>query len=73
MNLRVVGHVVAKEKNMFFYWGGIKENTLYRQYKPENITILQKRLTFLLRTTSPITLFFRHQLSNSVQVGFTGC
>ena len=62
--LRVVGHVVAKEKNTLFYWGGIKENTLSRQYKPENITILRKRLTFLLRTASPIALFFRHQLSN---------
>ena len=31
VHLRVVGHVVAKEKNTFSYWGGIKENTLYRQ------------------------------------------
>ena len=39
-------------RRIHFYWGGIKETLCTGSNKPENITILQNRLTFLLRTTA---------------------
>ena len=52
-SLRVVGHVVAMGEKYVFYWGDIKKTLCTSSIKPENITILKKRLTFLLRTTAP--------------------
>ena len=59
--LRVVGHAVAKEENMFFLLGWYARKHFEQAVnKPGNITVVKKRLTFLLHTTAPTVVFFCH-------------
>ena len=63
-SLRVVGHVVAKDENPFFFGVACKKTLSTGSKNLENITNVQKSLTFLLRTTAQTAIFFCHQLSN---------
>ena len=62
--LRVVGHVVAKDENTFFFGVACKKTLSTDSKNLESITNVQKSLTFLLRTTAHTAIFFCHQLSN---------
>ena len=62
--LRVVGHVVAKDENPFFFGVVCKKTPSTGSKNLESITNVQKSLTFLLRTTAQTAIFFCHQLSN---------
>ena len=56
--IRVVGHVVAKDKNPFFFGVPCKKTLSTGSKNLESITNVQKSLTFLLRTTAHTAISF---------------